>query len=267
MPVAIAAVVLATASLVNAAVANEALVPAALTNGAAAGGVAMPGGGTPHGAVRGLDVSSFQHRHGKTIRWRLLARAGFRFAGIKAAEGDYYVNPYYAKDASAARAAGLKVMPYVFANPRRAGGAATAAYAIGTASYHRGGGTLPLAVDLEKDPYSVKNRPGACYGLRGRRMVAWIAGFVSKATALAGIRPVIYTNAGWWRRCTGNTGRFRRYPLWIADYGVQAPAALSSWPRWTFWQYSDAMRIPGAGAVDADFYRGGHHEHRRSHHG
>ena len=75
--------------------------------------------------IRGLDISAYQHA-GSPIHWAKLATHGIRFVAIKASEGTYYLNPYYASDARAAAAAGLRVMPYVFANPGRSGGVTTA---------------------------------------------------------------------------------------------------------------------------------------------
>jgi hypothetical protein len=28
--------------------------------------------------------------------------------------------------------------------------------------------------------------------------------------------------------------------LWVADYGVSAPAVPKPWSHWTFWQYTDS---------------------------
>ncbi|MCL2586189.1 MAG: hypothetical protein FWE35_27460, partial [Streptosporangiales bacterium] len=67
--------------------------------------------------VNGVDVSSVQDSTGSAINWANLAAAGDKFAGIKATEGNYYVNPGYAGDAKNAAAAGLYVSAYAFANP------------------------------------------------------------------------------------------------------------------------------------------------------
>jgi GH25 family lysozyme M1 (1,4-beta-N-acetylmuramidase) len=206
--------------------------------------------------VRGLDVSSYQHL-GRAINWRLLARGGMRFVAIKASEGTYYTNPYYASDARAAAAAGLAVLPYVFANPGRAPGAATARFGVAVAHYARdtADARLPLVADLENDPYAPGDHAGDCYGLSVRRMVAWITAFTTETAKLTGQPPVIYTTAGWWQECTGNTALFRRDPLWLASYGTAAPSVPSPWPRWTFWQYSDNASVPGVGLTDLDFYQ------------
>jgi lysozyme len=204
-------------------------------------------------AARGLDVSAFQHAHGAVIDWSGLAQDGIRFVGIKVSEGTYYANPYYASDAQDARSVGMMVLPYVFANPQLSGGAATAAYAISESSYRRDDKTLPLAVDLENDPYTAKGYPGNCYGLSVSQMVAWITAFTAETSQLAGVHPVIYTTADWWRECTGNTTLFRQDPLWVAAYDVPAPEVPAPWGQWTFWQYTNAGVVPGIGMADLDY--------------
>jgi GH25 family lysozyme M1 (1,4-beta-N-acetylmuramidase) len=205
------------------------------------------------GVARGVDVSAYQHA-GRAIKWRLLARGGIRFVAIKVSEGTYYTNPYYASDARAAVAAGLSVVPYVFANPSRSPGAATARFGVAAARQARGGGRLPLEVDLENDPYTAGHH-GDCYGLGVRQMIAWIAAFIAQTVALTGKPPIIYTAAAWWRECTDGTARFRRDPLWLAAYGTTAPDVPSPWTQWTFWQYSNHTKVPGVGLADVDFYR------------
>lgn len=217
---------------------------------AADAAVARPGVARP-GTVRGLDISSYQH--GKApINWPLLARHGISFVSVKVSEGTYYHNPYYQADVRAAHAAGLAVLPYVFANPVRAGGASTARYAVRITGSLRRPTQLPLVIDLENDPY----RAGAdCWGISRKAMIGWIAGFVDQARASTGKWPVIYTAAIWWRECTGATNRFRRDPLWLAAFGGTRPAVPSTWRHWTFWQYNNAGRLPGIPTTDLDYYQ------------
>ena len=201
--------------------------------------------------VRGLDISSYQHA-GARIDWPRLSGHGISFVSVKVAEGTYYRNPYYRSDVRAAAAAGLAVMPYVFANPHLAGGAPTARYAVRAAGNLRGPGRLPLVVDLENDPYLAGKD---CYGVNVKKMNGWIAAFVGQARALTGKWPVIYTTAIWWRECTGATSRFSRDPLWLAAFGGTKPAVPSTWRHWTFWQYDNAGRLPGIGTADLDYYQ------------
>jgi lysozyme len=201
--------------------------------------------------VRGLDISAYQHT-GTPINWLRLARDGLRFVSIKASEGTYYLNPYYASDTRAAKAAGLAVLPYVFANPASAGGQATARFAIKATGITRGKAGLPLVVDLENDPYK-KNAD--CYQNGVTAVNRWIAGFVNQVRALTGRYPVIYTTAAWWRECTRSTGQFRHDPLWLAAFGGTPASVPSPWSRWAFLQYADDGSLPGIGPVDLDYYK------------
>ena len=67
----------------------------------------------PASSVQGTDVSSL---NGTSINWADVAGSE-RFVSVKATEGNYYTDPDYQGDVAAAAAAGLYVMPYVFANP------------------------------------------------------------------------------------------------------------------------------------------------------
>jgi GH25 family lysozyme M1 (1,4-beta-N-acetylmuramidase) len=206
-----------------------------------------PTAGTP---VRGVDISAFQHA-GPPINWALLAEQGVRFASVKVSEGTYYLNPYYKSDAQAAAVAGLQVMPYVFANPGSGSGTATANFAVSATGTLKGSAWLPFVVDLENDPYK---KHADCYGLKIPAMIAWIAQFTTRARALTGRWPIIYTTAYWWQECTGSTGKFGRDPLWLAAFGGTAPAVPSPWLHWTFWQYNNNGTLPGIGHTDLDYF-------------
>ena len=70
---------------------------------AALGGFAIPAATTTAPALaattpaQGVDVASFQHTTAMpTIDWPGIASSGVSFTGVKASEGNYYTNPYYA---------------------------------------------------------------------------------------------------------------------------------------------------------------------------
>lgn len=197
------------------------------------------------GAYRGIDVSAYQHLRHSGINWQRVRHSGVRFVAIKATEGTYYVNPFYASDARAALRAGLYVAPYVFANPHDSGGTLQARFAIGHIRYRWTGRMLPLELDIEADPYARKEHVNACYGLRKKKMVAWIAAFSAQTRKLTGRTPLIYTTAYWWKQCTGGSGALRDDPLWVAAYGVRRPEMPAGWARWDFWQYRNAGHVGG----------------------
>src|SRR5215469_8685134 len=166
------------------------------------------------GAVLGIDVASQQHDGGAVIDWSKVAAAGYKFVFIKTTEGSYYANPFFGSDFSAAKAAGMLVAPYHFANPGYSSGTLQADFAVDHAGIGSDGVTLPLIVDLEYDPYSSNK----CYGLTVPQMVSWISAFNTEAYRLTGQHPVIYTLADWWQKCTGGSAAFAADPLWVASY-------------------------------------------------
>lgn len=197
----------------------------------------------PAGSARGVDVSSFQHPGGAAIRWRSVARAGYRFAFIKATEGSYYINPYFRADAADAKAAGLLVAAYAFANPGYSSGKVQADYALNHGAYRVDGRTLRMILDIEVDPYLTK----VCYGLSPARMVSWIAAFTGEVRRRTGLRPVINTQPAWWNKCTGSTRAFLADQLWVQDHtaGHRSPRLPAGWTGWSYWQYSITGSVPG----------------------
>lgn len=222
--------------------------------------------------AQGIDVSSLQHMSGATINWQSVAGSGVTFTGIKATEANYYTNSYYQSDMQQAVANGLYVIPYVFANPYQ-GADINPPPANGTAAqqaddawgvisnatdpaYSSSSRMLPLAVDLEPDPYvSTETNSNECYGLNTGQMVTWIKAFIDEAKTDTGKTPIIYTSASWWSTCTANSIAFGADPLWVADYGVSSPAIPAGWSHYTFWQNSDSGTVSGvSGPVDVDLH-------------
>jgi GH25 family lysozyme M1 (1,4-beta-N-acetylmuramidase) len=217
--------------------------------------------------VQGTDVSSLQGSS-TSINWADVAGSE-RFVAVKATEGNYYTDPDYRGDVTAAAAAGLYVMPYVFANPYESNasnvnagngwGSVQANYAwktisAATPAYGSSALMLPVAIDLEADPYvNQETNSNQCYGLSTSAMVAWIQSFIGVITSDTKKAPVIYTTTSWWNACTGDSSAFKADPLWIASYGVSVPSIPSVWGNLTFWQYSESGAVAGiGGAVDLD---------------
>jgi GH25 family lysozyme M1 (1,4-beta-N-acetylmuramidase) len=214
----------------------------------------------------GIDVAGYQHPvtpaspGGEAIAWPSVAAAGYRFAAIKATEGDYYVNPWAATDLAEAKAAGLDVAPYHFAIPNVSGGSAQAQFAVEYSGYTAGARTLPLMLDIEYDPYVSTDHTNECYGLTAAQMTAWLTAFVTTAKSLTGQYPVIYTTANWWDTCTGGSVAFGADPMWVAAYGFNSPPMPAGWNAWTFWQYTSDGTVPGIdspGTTDLDFFSPG----------
>jgi lysozyme len=63
---------------------------------------------------------------------------------------------------------------------------------------------------------------------------------------VTGHRPIIYTGANFASQYLTDT-LLKRYPLWLAQYGVDTPSVPMIWADagWTFWQFSEADTIAG----------------------
>jgi GH25 family lysozyme M1 (1,4-beta-N-acetylmuramidase) len=237
---------------------SPAAVSAAADAGAASGAASAAGRTLP-----GLDVASFQHPgtaaapNGQAISWPSVFAAGYKFAAVKATEGNYYVNPWAATDLAGARTAGLDVAPYTFAVPNVSGGAQQAGYAVKYSGYKSGARMLPLMLDIEYDPYNTSDNANSCYGLSSISMKAWISAFVTTAKTLTGQYPLIYTTADWWSTCTANSTAFSADPMWVAAYGTSSPPMPAGWKYWTFWQYTSSGTVRGVAttaATDVDYF-------------
>ena len=214
--------------------------------------------------TQGVDVASFQHPDNAAINWANVAAAGKAFTGIKATEAKYYTNSFFTTDVQQATAAGMYVIPYAFANPANLTANGTAIEQADYAASHVKTGSvgvpaslmLPLALDLEPDPYAASDNTNQCYGLNPGQMQAWITAFIGEYDkSLPETKPlIIYTTADWWDTCTGSSLTFGSHPLWLASYGVTNPALPAGWSNYTFWQYSPSGTVSGiTAATDLDY--------------
>jgi len=102
--------------------------------------------------VSGIDVSSHDHSV-FPLDWAAVAASGVNFAYVKAAEGNFYTNPYFATDYQAAKNAGLYAGAYVFARPDLGDPVGQANYFLDASLWTPDSQTLIPFVDIEW-PYS-----------------------------------------------------------------------------------------------------------------
>ena len=198
--------------------------------------------------LEGIDVSHWQG----TITWSKVAAAGKKFAIIKATESTTYVDPVYATNHAAAKAAGLWTGAYHFARPSLAANDAILEADHFAAVANLGVGDLIPALDLED-----------AGGLSVANLQTWVTTFLGEVTAKVGIRPMIYTSPSFWSKYMGNSRALADAgykTLWVAHWGVTSPTVpASNWGGhgWTFWQYTSDGSVPGiTGRVDLDRFNG-----------
>jgi GH25 family lysozyme M1 (1,4-beta-N-acetylmuramidase) len=176
-----------------------------------------------------------------------------KFAYVKATEGDFYANPYFAADYQAAKNAGLYAGAYVFARPDLGNPVGQADYFFDQSLWSADSQTLIPFVDIEW-PYGALHL-GPCYNMTEAQLSTWLHAFVERIQARIGRPPMIYTNANWWNPCTGNDASFGGYPLDIAGYSSTPPALPAGWSTFAIWQY-DAGNNNIAGNYDKDVFNG-----------
>jgi GH25 family lysozyme M1 (1,4-beta-N-acetylmuramidase) len=198
--------------------------------------------------LEGIDVSHWQN----TIDWTKVAAAGKKFAIIKATESTDYVDPMYATNHAAAKAAGLWTGAYHFARPNATVGDAIAEADHFVSVINLGAGDLIPALDLEDNG-----------GMSIAALQTWVTRWLDEVTAKVGVRPMIYTSPSFWKNKMGDTRKLADAgytTLWIAHWGVSAPTVpAENWGGhgWTFWQYTSDGSVSGiTGRVDLDRFNG-----------
>lgn len=215
------------------------LATVAVTLLSATGANAAPAG------LPGMDVSGYQGN----VNWSGAWNNGARWAYVKATEGTYYTNPYFAQQYNGSYNVGMIRGAYHFARPDTTTGAAQANYFVDHGGgWSKDGKTLPGAVDLE-------NYPGgtACYGLSQSAMRTWINSFVTQYHARTSRWPAIYVTTSWWSSCVGNYNPWAaNSPLWVARWSSSVGTLPYGWSFYSFWQWADSGVFPG----DQDVWNG-----------
>jgi GH25 family lysozyme M1 (1,4-beta-N-acetylmuramidase) len=210
----------------------------------------------------GIDVSRFQG----AIDWAQVAGSGVQFAFVQASRGSGLdctvkpaqcgADPFWAANAAAARAVGVRIGAYhrAFATgatraEAKADAGAEAAIFVAQVGRVPRGDLLPV-LDVET-PFT---------GLTPGRLRVWIQTWMKRVHKGVGVKPIIYTNATSWA-ATGNTTKFAAgHPLWVAQWQVAKPTLVpaANWGGrgWTVWQFTSSGAVPGiSGNVDMDYLR------------
>jgi GH25 family lysozyme M1 (1,4-beta-N-acetylmuramidase) len=201
--------------------------------------------------IEGIDISHWQIDGKTPIDWAKVAAAGKQFVFLKASEATDYADPTYPRSRSGAKANGLLVGAYHFAQPDATLGDAVAEadHFIDTAA-PVSGELLPV-LDLE-----------ATGGLDDAALIAWVKAFLGRVYERTGVRSAIYVSPSFWSNRMNNSQWFAANGytvLWIAHWttGPQPTVPASNWggKSWTFWQYTSDGTVPGiVGRVDLNRY-------------
>lgn len=187
--------------------------------------------------MEGIDVSQWQGY----IDFEAVERAGVRLVYIKASEGGSLVDPFFYRNYANAKNAGLSVGFYHYLKARGVGSARQEACHFVSVTE----GLVPdgrLVLDLE-------DVAGLTAGEVNEIALAFLLGVEEYSNQ----SPAIYADA---RTAAVLDDTFTAWPLWIAQYGVDAPDTDHPWHDWAGWQYTDRGRVAGIqGNVDRDVFR------------
>ena len=203
----------------------------------------------------GTDVSHWQ----TSVNWATVKNAGVTFAWAKATQGTTVTDSMFTTHANGAKAAGIYIGAYHYAQPSintNLTGAMSAdseaAYFWSVASnYIKGGGAYMVPM-LDWEDANATNGHNGFYGFTTPFMSAWVnewCNTVSNYAKASGvtIRPLVYTGTWYSNPANGYAGlnsTVTNWPSWISAYNGQnvqtgKPASTYPWPTWTIWQYAD----------------------------
>ena len=184
--------------------------------------------------VEGIDVSWYQ----KKIDWKQVATTKV-FTFIKATEGTGLEDKLFASNWSAARNAGLLRGAYHFFHPSIDPVEQAEFFLSKVVTCE-----LPPVLDVE-----------ASDNVASARLVQGVNTWVEHvANRLR--RPLIYASPSFWQRLPASEIE-QKADLWIAEWEIEHPGKMGSWPGWSFWQYTSRGEVPGiTGSVDLNRFNG-----------
>ncbi len=214
----------------------------------------MKGDSKPHPGVarahslpiHGIDVS---HHQGE-IDWRAVARAGTRFAFIKATEGGDHLDRRFRENWQGARAAGIPRGAYHFVYWCRPAEEQVAWFMQNVPNEPD---ALPPVLDLEWNNHSAC-RPN----LSREEVLRKIAIMLDGLERHTGKVPIIYTDINFHRDIL--EGVRLDNPMWLRSVAAQPHERYAN-RAWTFWQYTQTGTVPGVrGGVDRNAWYGSESE-------
>jgi lysozyme len=208
----------------------------------------------------GIDVSHYQG----DIDWPEVYDAGYRFAFVKATEGDHrppvIIDPSFATNMENGRDAGLLMGAYHVAHPEMNDAVDEAEFFVSVAETYLGEGYLRPALDLEQ---KIVDQVIEEKGIEEGRnyLSSWVETWISTVKEAIGVEPLIYVSADTAENYLNEA--IAQYNLWIAHYtyNPNIPPNTGIWDDWDFWQYSDKGTVPGIDEyVDLDLFKGSEEE-------
>lgn len=186
----------------------------------------------------GIDVSEWQ----KIINFREVKEAKIEVVYIKATQGNDYIDPYFERNYQEAKENGLKIGVYHFLTAKNTEEAKDEADFFASVISKKKI-DCRLAMDFE------------VFGDLTKKEINEISKvFLERVEEKTKKEMIIYSDSSN-AKDIFDEELARKYPIWVAEYGVREPSNNGKWETWVGFQYADNGRIKGIiGFVDKDYY-------------
>jgi lysozyme len=198
------------------------LAPAPRAHGQETGGAPFA---DPPGPGEGIDVS----HHSGAIDWLRVADLGYDFVYVKASEGVDDPDPSFHEHWAQLGRLGLPRGAYHF-------------YVTEDPPEEQAELFLSMLEVTDDDLVPVVDVEVVGHGTPAD----WprnLARFLDLVEAEIGVRPMVYTSPNFWTAHLGDD--FAALPIWVAEYGVDAPHLPSGLERYHLWQFEEDRRVEG----------------------
>lgn len=198
--------------------------------------------------IKGIDISGYQIPPHATapIDWDKVYAAGIRFCIIKSSQGDYYRFKSYAQLKADAKARGIAVGAYHFADLSLTPEANAKKFADCMGPLENG--DLFPALDVEG------GKGGIPKGMSNDAITQWLLGFGDAFKAYCPYPLLLYSSS----KHVTSPDVLKSFPyIWSAKWSNTPPTGFNFYPTWTVWQYrGDSGRVDGVyAACDQDYVR------------
>ena len=187
---------------------------------------------------KGIDISQWQ----ENINFTKVKNNGVEIVYIKATQGNDYIDPYFKRNYQNAKDVGLKIGVYHFLTARNIEEAIDEADFFCSVISNKKI-NCKLAMDFES------------FGRLTKEQINEISlAFLERVEQNTGKELVIYSDIYNAKKIFSEE-LAQKYPVWIAEYGVDKPNSNGKWNTWIGFQYTDKGRVDGiTDFVDKDYY-------------
>ncbi|HMB54982.1 MAG TPA: GH25 family lysozyme, partial [Thermoanaerobaculia bacterium] len=179
----------------------------------------------PH---EGIDVS----HHSGAVDWPTVRGEGYGFAYVKASEGVDSPDPLFAQHWRDLAGSGMARGAYHFYVTEDDPEQQAKLFLDTLATVDHGDDDLLPVVDVEL----IGHATPADWTTNLERFIEIVEGEL-------GVRPMVYTMPNFWDAQVGQG--YGASPLWVAEYGVDAPRLPAGFDAWHLWQFDQDRDVPG----------------------